>query len=136
MRHSYPFSGLVEYLYDMMLQMCYIVIYEVIKCYKFAIPHFTFQYEIFFRNSFYYFNKLFIVRRPKTNQLFCRQFVIIVIPNPIILIIKNGGPFFKLHPYKSLMIIGSTVNKMTQNFLLAPYFGRRFYRKFYFVNTF
>lgn len=80
----------------MVLKVDYIIINQEIECNIFAVLHFALTFEAFFWYSFKYFNKVFVINSPKTNQLLCRHLIVMVVAYPIVLIVRNCGSVFKL----------------------------------------
>ena len=80
-------------------------------------------------HTFYDFQQLSVVQCPECNDLIGIYILVITTGIPMVLLIKNFGGIFKLAPHKTLVVIGCTIDQMTNYLLFAPLFGVRFVGK-------
>ncbi len=64
-----------------------------------------------------------MIRFPKGDYMAARHIVIPAARYPIVLVINNEWRVLELTPYKTLVVICSTVYQVAQCFFLAPFAG-------------
>jgi hypothetical protein len=66
-----------------------------------------------------------VIGFPEGYNMAARHIVIPAARHPIVLVINNEWRVLKLPPYKTLVVICSTVYQVAQRFFLAPFAGCR-----------